>query len=80
LSYYSDNTAARLLGLSHSELRQARNNLLGAALIAYQDPFYQVLSLEPNLDSRPAAARSGQALPISAILRQILESGERPQS
>jgi hypothetical protein len=80
LSYYSDKTAARLLGLSHAELRQARNHLLGAGLIAYQDPLYQVLSLEPNLDSEPAAPRSGQTLPIGAILRQILESGDRPQS
>jgi hypothetical protein len=52
---------------------------LDAGLIAYQDPFYQVLSLEPNLDSWPAAARSGQALPLSAILRQILE-GRAAQS
>jgi len=80
LSYYSDKTAARLLGLSHAELRQARSQLLEASLIAYQDPFYQVLSLEPNLDSQPTAARSGQALPISAILRQILATGERPKA
>ena len=30
LSYYSDKTAARLLGLSQAELRQARNHLFGA--------------------------------------------------
>ena len=42
LSYYSDKTAARLLGLSQAELRQARSHLLGAGLIAYQDPLYQV--------------------------------------
>jgi hypothetical protein len=75
LSYYSDKTAARLLGLSEAELRRARNDLVGAGLIAYQDPLYQVLSLEPTLDSEPTAPRTGQALPISAILRQMLESG-----
>ena len=75
LSYYSDKTAARLLGLSQAELRQARSHLLGAGLIAYQDPFYQVLSLEPTLDREPPA-RSGQTLPLSAILRQIIEQGE----
>src|SRR6516164_3043293 len=80
LSYYSDKTAARLLGLSQAELRQARNHLLGAGLIAYLDPLYQCLSLEPTLDSEPPTARSGQALSISAILRRILESGDRPQS
>jgi len=75
LSYYSDKTAARLLGLSQAELRQARNHLLGAGLIAYQDPLYQVLSLEPTLDREPPA-RSGQTLPLSAILRQIIEQRE----
>ena len=76
LSYYSDKTAARLLGLSQAELRQARSHLLGAGLIAYQDPLYQVLSLEPTLDREPPTARSGQTLPLSAILRQIIEQGE----
>jgi hypothetical protein len=75
LSYYSDKTAARLLGLSEVDLRQARHNLVNAGLIAYQAPLYQVLSLEPSLSSEPEAPRSGQTLPISAILRQILESG-----
>ena len=76
LSYYSDKTATRLLGLSQAELRQARNHLLDAGLIAYQDPLYQVLSLEPTLDREPPVARSGQTLPLSAILRQILEPGD----
>jgi hypothetical protein len=80
LSYYSDKTAARLLSLSEVELRQARANLLNAGLIAYQAPLYQVLSLEPTLSSEPEAPRSSQTLPISAILRQILESGGPSQS
>jgi hypothetical protein len=79
LSYYSDKTAARLLSLSEVELRQARANLLNAGLIAYQAPLYQVLSLEPTLSSEPEAPRSSQTLPISAILRQILESGGQSQ-
>src|SRR4029077_2415630 len=44
-------TAARLLSLGQPELRQARNNLLSAGLIAYQAPLYQVLSLEPTLST-----------------------------
>jgi len=79
LSYYSDKTAARLVGLSEVDLRQARANLVNAGLIAYQAPLYQVLSLEPSLSNEPEAPRSGQTLPISAILRQILESGDQPQ-
>jgi hypothetical protein len=80
LSYYSDKTAARLLGLSEVELRQARRNLINAGLIAYQAPLYQVLSLEPTLSSEAEAPRSGQTLPISAVLRQILESGGPSQA
>ena len=78
LSYYSDKTAARLLGLNEVDLRQARHNLVHAGLIAYQAPLYQVLSLEPTSSSEPEVPRSGKTLPISAILRQILESGGQP--
>ena len=61
------------------ELRQARLGLLQAGLIAYEAPLYQVLSLEPNLSSEQPAPRTGQALSLSAILRQMLESGGSPQ-
>jgi hypothetical protein len=73
LSYYSDKTAARLLCISEEQLRQARLGLLQAGLIAYEAPLYQVLSLEPTLSSEQSAPRTGQSLPLSAILRQILE-------
>ena len=46
LSYYSDASLARLLSLSLEEIAIARAQLLHADLIAYQDPLYQVLSLE----------------------------------
>lgn len=75
LSYYSDKTGARLLSLSETELREARRGLLAAGLIAYESPLYQVLSLESALASEQPAPRTGQTLPLSAILRQILEGG-----
>ena len=75
LSYYSDKTAARLLTLSEAQLREARHSLLAAGLVAYESPLYQVLSLEPNSASEQPVARTGQTLPLSAILRRILESG-----
>jgi len=75
LSFYSDKTAARLLCISEAELRQARLGLLQAGLIAYEAALYQVLSLEPILSTEQPAPRTGQALPLSAILRQMLESG-----
>ena len=79
LSYYSDKTAARLLSLNEVQLREARCSLLAAGLIAYESPLYQVLSLEPILAGEPPVARTGQTLPISAILRQMLETGEARQ-
>ena len=79
LSFYSDKTAARLLCISEAELRQAKLGLLQAGLIAYEAPLYQVLSLEPILSTEQPAPRTGQALSLSAILRQMLESGGLPQ-
>jgi hypothetical protein len=79
LSYYSDAKAARLLSLSGSELREARGNLLRASLIAYEIPFYQVLSLEPASAKKEPGPRTGQALALSAILRQILETEGQQQ-
>jgi hypothetical protein len=76
LSYYSDKTAARLLSLNEAQLREARCSLLAAGLIAYDSPLYQVLSLEPTSTREQPVARTGQTLSTSAILRQILESGE----
>ena len=75
LSYYSDSKAASLLSLSESELRKARAELLSAALIAYRKPFYQVLSLEPDHGSvaEPPPSRTGQALSLCEILRQMRE-------
>ncbi|MDQ3623937.1 MAG: hypothetical protein M3463_15860 [Verrucomicrobiota bacterium] len=77
-SYYSDASAARLLSLCPADLRAARAQLLAAGLIAYQAPFYQVLSLEPEqeppLAAAPPAPRTGQTLSLAEILRQM--SGE----
>jgi hypothetical protein len=63
LSYYSDARTASLLSL--------------AALIAYRNPFYQVLSLEPHQGpmTQPPAPRAGQALSVADILRQIKHGG-----
>jgi hypothetical protein len=79
LSYYSDPKAGRLLSLSAAELRHARAQLLQAGLIAYEPPLYQVLSLEAADGPAPEPApRTAQALPLSAILRQILDAGKGP--
>ncbi|MGH8673727.1 MAG: hypothetical protein ACREVG_05405 [Burkholderiales bacterium] len=46
LSYYGDDQLATRLSLDSSRLRQARDNLIAADLVAFQAPLYQVLSLE----------------------------------
>jgi hypothetical protein len=46
LSYYSEPSLARLLGLNGEAIRAARGRLVLADLIAYEEPLYQVLGLE----------------------------------
>jgi hypothetical protein len=60
LSYYSDNSIARLLPLSAEALPQIRRELVAAHLIAYQRPLYQVLALDapagvPQRNNKPVA-------------------------
>jgi hypothetical protein len=76
LSYYSEASLERMLHLDHPQLLHARRQLVQAGLLVYEHPLYQVLSLELPLEAsglrEAVASRSGQAQPVSAILRQIL--------
>ena len=67
LSYYSDPSISQLLSLDAAALSRARQELSGAALIAYQRPLYQVLALD---ERRPA---QGQPTPLGDLLSGILE-------
>jgi hypothetical protein len=76
LSYYSDTSTGALLTCSGSELRAARAELVTAGLIAYQCPFYQVLSLEPKAAIAVADApqpRIGDVRSIGEIFRAMME-------
>ena len=76
LSYYSDARAGALLTCSGSELRAARAELVAAGLIAYQSPFYQVLSLEPRAAAAVTTAaqpRIGDVRSIGEIFRAMME-------
>ena len=46
LSYYSAPRIGQLLSLEPAALSEARRELIGLGLIAYQKPLYQLLSLE----------------------------------
>lgn len=75
LSYYSDGSVGKTLGLGAEALREARAELAGAGLIAWSRPFYQVLGLEPRADGAPAgqapAARAGKVCSVAEILRSM---------
>jgi hypothetical protein len=68
LSYYSEASLGRLIGLTPDQVINARQQLLRADLVAYQKPIYQVLSLDPQ----PSAPRTQEALSAGQLLRQIL--------
>jgi hypothetical protein len=50
LSFWSDATIARKLGLREGDVNQARYRLIHKGLIAYRYPLYQILALG---DARP---------------------------
>jgi hypothetical protein len=66
LSYYSDASLMRRLKMDPLALSASRQQLVQAGLIAYEKPFYQVLSLEPA-----GAPRSGP-IRVGELLRQAL--------
>jgi hypothetical protein len=75
LSYYSDATLMSRLGMDAQTLSSARRNLIRAGMIAYEDPLYQVLSLEPSLENGPNVRSSTQAdtpVPIGRLFKQLL--------
>ncbi len=58
LSYYSDASLGRSLSTDPVRLSKARGDLIGAGLIAYQRPLYQVLALDspPRIEVRDLSA------------------------
>jgi hypothetical protein len=86
LSYYSGPRIAELLRLEPEVLSGARRELIALGLIAYQKPFYQLLSMEGELREhksqpaqRPAAASEPQpigaisALSLKAMVENLLQ-------
>ena len=80
LSFYADASIGRMLSLSAQRLEQAREALVGAGLIAYEAPLYQVLALEPATPTPPSPATPslrapGELRAMREILRQALGEG-----
>ncbi len=77
LSYYAERSLCQRLSMTPTVLRQARQALITCALVAYQHPLYQVLTLDRDA-LRPAAERpplSDDADPVDlkAVFKQIWE-------
>ena len=67
LSYYSDASLTARLPLDRHRLGQARDELTGADLIAFEPPLYQVLSLDPG----GASPRGGGPRSFAEVIRQM---------
>lgn len=60
VSYYGEESLARLLSMPTASVLQARADLIRQDLIAYERPLYQVLSLDPPAAERTRGVRSVQ--------------------
>ena len=70
MSYYADTSIMQRLCMDLSALRQARDNLVRAGLIAWKKPLYQVLSLDHD---GPAPRQAmAQALSLGDILKRAM--------
>jgi hypothetical protein len=72
LSYYADKSIMKKLGMDMQTLKKARSGLIKNNLIAWQQPIYQVLSLEPMVNT----SRSGQMMSLSNILNNAVGGGQ----
>jgi hypothetical protein len=70
LSYYSDAAVARWIKLEPVQLAAARTQLIGAGLLAYRKPLYQLLAL-PSREQTLPTTRSGQVRSVGDLLRQL---------
>lgn len=81
LSYYSDKRLTKILALPSSRLSQARRCLIDNDLIAWHQPHYQVLCLDPETireaqlrDPAQQQDRSRQLMSVQEALQQITQS------
>ena len=70
LSYFGDVSIARYLGMATGDVAAARENLIGADLIAYKQPLYQVLSLDAAAQKRCAMP---EPLSLGDIMKKAME-------
>ena len=71
LSYYSDASLTARSPLDRRALLDARQALIGADLVAFEPPLYQVLSLDEGAPTEPPPPRSAAPRRISEVLEQL---------
>ena len=69
LSYYSETTLTKRLGMDSIALTEARNLLVRHQLVAYRKPLYQVLALDRRRESVQA---DSEAVSLGEILQQMV--------
>jgi hypothetical protein len=74
ISFYADNTIAKLLGTDPAILDHARQQLIMADMIAYQRPLYQVLDLAPF------SHQAMHKLPASPSIPEPRPSSDQPEA
>jgi hypothetical protein len=70
MSYYADASIMRRLSMDPTTLREARENLVQAGLIAWKEPLYQVLSLDEAKMAKPEPR--SQPLSLEQIFKKAL--------
>jgi hypothetical protein len=79
LSYYGEAALCRHLQMTSAQLHHARERLIGAELLAFQAPIYQVLALpEPRPSSTRAPTPPPQRSAARRHLHQLLEQLRGP--
>lgn len=73
LSYYSDASIMARLSMDEATFEDARDNLIGADLIAFKKPLYQVLSLDMHQTVERAAM--DRPLSLGDILKKAAGGG-----
>lgn len=71
LSYYGDKSIIKRLSMDQSMLQKARSNLIQNGMIAWQEPIYQILSLD--ISDTVKKSPMGQPHSLGSILKQAME-------
>jgi len=74
LSYYGDKSIIKYLSMDQNALDDARSSLIRIGLIAWQNPLYQVLSLDsPKSEKQPPRSNMDNPLSLGDILEMARE-------